>query len=83
MPIYDYKCNQCGTTSEILHKSMDIKAVNCPSCDSTDLNKLISIPGAVIAKGSSFSSPLKTNVPPVCPNQNMCGMPTCPAANLK
>jgi len=80
MPIYEYKCNQCGTISDVLHKSMDTKTVNCSNCDSIDLSKLISIPGAVMTKERSSAS---TDVPPVCPNQNRCGVPTCPAANLK
>lgn len=71
MPIYEYKCNQCGEISEILLKSMNAKAV-CPMCDSSDLTKLISEPGAVMAKGSS-----STDDAPVCPNRHMCRMPGC------
>ena len=76
MPIYEYKCNQCGEESELLLRSMSAEAV-CPNCNSTDLTKLISIPGAVMTKGSSAAA----DIPPACPNRNRCGVPSCPAAN--
>ncbi len=80
MPIYEYKCNGCGTVSEILHKSMDTKTVNCSKCDSTDLSKLVSVPGAVMTKERNS---VPTDVPPACPNQDRCGVSSCPASNFK
>ncbi len=76
MPIYEYKCNQCEEKSEILLKTMSATAV-CPNCNSTDLTKLISAPGAVITKGSNAAA----DIPPTCPNKNRCGVASCPAAN--
>ncbi|HLP57176.1 MAG TPA: zinc ribbon domain-containing protein [Candidatus Deferrimicrobium sp.] len=73
MPIYEYRCNRCGEASEILLKNVNAKAV-CPMCDSSDLTKLISEPGAVMAKGSASSS---SDAPPMCPNRHRCGMPGC------
>ncbi|MCU0288051.1 MAG: zinc ribbon domain-containing protein [Acidobacteria bacterium] len=74
MPIYEYRCNQCGKTSEILVKNINAGVV-CPTCASPDLVKLISEPGAVMAKGSSSSS---NDAAPVCPNRHRCGVPGCP-----
>lgn len=76
MPIYEYKCNRCGETSEILLKSMNSRVV-CPQCDSGDLTKLISVPGAVMVKGSSSSS---VDAAPMCPNRRRCGM-DCPGGH--
>ena len=42
MPLYDYKCRQCGEMSEILLRSFDSEAPKCSSCGSGDLEKLIS-----------------------------------------
>ena len=80
MPIYEYKCNDCGTVSDILVKNTENQSpVNCPDCNSSNINKLISAPGAVMSKGSSHA-----DVPPIsCPNVNRCGVSpsSCPAAN--
>ncbi len=41
MPIFDYRCNQCGTQSELLLRSPDCDVI-CPTCGSTDMQKLVS-----------------------------------------
>ncbi|MCP5105817.1 MAG: zinc ribbon domain-containing protein [bacterium] len=74
MPIYEYKCNECGEDSEILLRSYSAEA-NCPHCKSADLTRLISVPGAVMTKGSHSSPDM-----PMCPNRERCGVPNCPGA---
>ena len=41
MPIYEYKCHQCGETLEIMQKFSDKPLKQCPSC-SGKLSKIIS-----------------------------------------
>jgi putative FmdB family regulatory protein len=41
MPIYDFRCRQCGNQFEGLSRPQD-PAVTCPSCKSADLEKLLS-----------------------------------------
>ena len=41
MPIYEYKCHQCGETIEIMQKFSDKPLKRCPSC-SGKLSKIIS-----------------------------------------
>ncbi len=77
MPIYEYKCNACGNTSEILHKSTTIKEVVCPDCRSDNMEKLISAPGAVMTKGPA------PQMPAACPKSQQCGQSSCPAAQLR
>lgn len=48
MPIYDYKCRACGTQFEELVKLG--QTPNCPSCDSNDLEKLLSLPAVSTEK---------------------------------
>ncbi len=76
MPIYEYKCNQCGSYSEILHKTSKVTTVTCPQCQSNEMEKLISAPGALITKGGS------SDAPPPCPNRNRCGAQGCPASGM-
>lgn len=60
MPIYEYKCDDCGDIFEEL-VSTDTKAVPCPKCESSKVHKLISL---ISAKG--ISSGCTTCVPSKC-----------------
>jgi len=84
MPIYEYKCGDCGSVSEILVRNTQNPApVVCSNCQSDNVSRLISIPGAVMTKGSSKTS---VDVPPInCPNVNTCGISSseCPAARMR
>ena len=42
MPIYDYRCRECGKVSEVLQRSLEGGAVKCPHCGSEDVEKLLS-----------------------------------------
>lgn len=44
MPIYDYRCNDCNKTFELLVRSSTIPA--CPVCAGQHLEKLLSQPAA-------------------------------------
>lgn len=45
MPIYEYACEECGHEFETLVRSGT--APECPECHSTQLEKQLSVPGAV------------------------------------
>lgn len=43
MPVYQYKCHECGEVSEfVLPISSDSQALNCHGCGSQNLERLIS-----------------------------------------
>ena len=65
MALYEYKCNDCGKTSEILVFSSDDTPA-CKHCGSTNLEKLISTFAVSMAQSSS-----NTPLPP-CPTGG-CG----------
>jgi len=53
MPIYDYRCKDCGTLYDVLHKGKEIIEDNrCPSCGSMKYTKLLSLP-SIISNGRS------------------------------
>ena len=56
MPLYDYKCSDCGTTFEkmVRFSEADLKPV-CPNCDSKETHKEISA-CASFGNSSSLSS---------------------------
>jgi putative FmdB family regulatory protein len=42
MPIYEYRCPDCGHEFDALQKVSDAPLTDCPSCAGTGLKKLIS-----------------------------------------
>jgi len=43
MPVFEYRCNNCDTKFEVLHKShKDEDKIYCPECNSVDNKKLFS-----------------------------------------
>ena len=52
MPIYEYKCQDCGKRMEKIQKMSDPPCKKCPSCGGA-LTKLISSP-AIQFKGNGF-----------------------------
>jgi len=55
MPIYEFKCENCGTTFETFLLKSEEK-VFCPNCKSENVVKLISIPNLGWSSGSDSSS---------------------------
>jgi putative FmdB family regulatory protein len=45
MPIYEYRCAECGHELEKLQKMSDAPLVDCPACSKPGLRKLVSAAG--------------------------------------
>lgn len=54
MPIYDYKCFNCGESFEISHSILEDARTRCPNCKSDGLKRLISRNVGISFKGSGF-----------------------------
>lgn len=73
MPIYEYRCEDCGTKFEkLVRRAADQAELECPSCNQKHLKQELST-FAAHANGS------KSENMPVCPsgrcsNPGMCGM---------
>ena len=52
MPIYGYRCSNCGHQFEILQKMSDASLTSCPKCEGK-LTKVI-YPTGIIYKGSGY-----------------------------
>jgi len=55
MPLYEFRCDDCGKSSEILMISTEDRP-ECPECGSTSMTKLLSA-------HSSMSGPVKNRMP--------------------
>lgn len=53
MPIYEYRCSECGFQDEFLQKHSDPLMTLCPSCGKESLKKLLSAAGFQL-KGSGW-----------------------------
>src|SRR4026209_1688992 len=45
MPIYEYRCGECGFQKEFLQRLSDAPPTDCPACGKPALNKLLSAAG--------------------------------------
>ena len=69
MPIFEYKCNDCNTKYEVLHKSsINLSDVFCPNCNSANSKKLLSTFSASV--NDSSGSPYNDSC-----NNGSCGLP--------
>lgn len=74
MPIFEYKCENCGKIYDVFHKSSEIKSdIVCPNCKSNEYKRLIS--STAILKINSVSS--KESIP-LCKEANGCCDGSCP-----
>src|SRR5947208_3572855 len=53
MPIYEYKCDECGHRLEAIQKVNDAQLVDCPACNKPALKRLMSAAGFQL-KGSGW-----------------------------
>jgi putative FmdB family regulatory protein len=42
MPIYEFKCRQCGRVVEVLQRGDEDREVQCHGCGSRDMERMIS-----------------------------------------
>ena len=74
MPIYDFKCAECGMVSEILIRNLQEDEVECPVCGSQNMEKLIS---------ASYLVRTETRAPGTtcCGKTERCQAPPCSAGD--
>ncbi|AQR64235.1 FmdB family transcriptional regulator [Aquaspirillum sp. LM1] len=74
MPIYEYRCEDCGQVKEHLQKLSDAPIAACPACASTSYTKLLSAGGFQL-KGSGWYATDFKNAPK--PAQPPCAASGC------
>ena len=74
MPIYDFKCRECGTVSEIFFRDAT-QAVYCPICGSDNMERLLS---ASYIIRTNASAPGTT----CCGRTERCDIPPCSTGDV-
>ncbi|MBN1979101.1 MAG: zinc ribbon domain-containing protein [Anaerolineae bacterium] len=69
MPIYEYRCRDCGETFEVLVRAGT--DVACPHCGSASWDKLLSAP--FVSSGQTARQAGHT----CCGRENRCATPPC------
>jgi putative FmdB family regulatory protein len=75
MPIYEYRCDECGAEFEKrVTRPADAASVGCPTCGPGHVTRRLSTFAAVT--GGSKQSATMPGCPSAagCPNRGMCGM---------
>ncbi len=74
MPIYEYRCDDCGTKFEkLVRRTEDVPGIECPSCGKKHLTQELST-FAAPANGGSKSSDMPACPSGRCTNPGVCGM---------
>jgi putative FmdB family regulatory protein len=61
MPVFEYKCDECGSKYDFFHKSsLKQDEVTCPKCGSAKSKKLFSAFATANSSDSDFSSSCAT-----------------------
>lgn len=60
MPIYEYRCAECGHEMEKLQKISDPPLTECPACGKTALQKLVSAAGFRLKGGGWYETDFKS-----------------------
>lgn len=85
MPIFEYKCNDCGTVSEILQLPGYEGELKCSVCGSLNLTKLISAPFVPSSVGRPANDDVKCPDMPkreICPAAGRCDPGSCCAQKI-
>ena len=63
MPLYDYYCESCHKTTELLQKINDPIATECPHCHQPHLKKQVSAAGFQLKGNGWYVTDFKNNKP--------------------
>jgi putative FmdB family regulatory protein len=61
MPIYEYRCTDCGYKNEYLQRMSDAPLTDCPECGKSTFSKLISAAGFQLKGGGWYATDFKNN----------------------
>jgi len=78
MPIFEYKCEECNSKFELLHKSSaNNEEITCPSCSSVNNKKLFSAFSASVSGSSSYGDSCSTGSCGTMPSYGGCASGMC------
>lgn len=80
MPIYAYKCAECGFEQDVMQKMSDALLTECPSCGKSAFNKQLSAAGFQLKGSGYYATDFKNSgAKPAAAPSPACGTGACPA----
>ncbi len=74
MPIYEYRCEDCGSKFEkLVRRAAESADIECPSCGQKHLKQELSVFAAHSGSSKSAAPPMCPSGGP-CPTPGMCGL---------
>ena len=64
MPIYEYRCDACGSQKEHLQKMSDSQLTTCPACGQESYSKLLSAAGFQLKGSGWYATDFKSGSKP-------------------
>ena len=61
MPIYEYRCKECGFQNEYLQRMSDAPLTDCPECGKSSFTKLVSAAGFQLKGTGWYATDFKNN----------------------
>ena len=79
MPIYAYRCTECGFEKDHLQKLSDPVLATCPSCGQDSYEKQVTAAGFQLKGSGWYATDFKNGQPPAKTEPPACQ--ACPGAN--
>jgi putative FmdB family regulatory protein len=80
MPIYAYKCAECGFEQDVMQKMSDALLTECPSCGKSTFTKQLSAAGFHLKGSGYYATDFKNSgSKPADAASSACGTGACPA----
>jgi putative FmdB family regulatory protein len=80
MPIYAYKCTECGFEQDVMQKMSDAVLTECPSCGKSTFTKQLSAAGFQLKGSGYYATDFKNSgAKPADAPSPACGTGACPA----
>ncbi|MBM4182030.1 MAG: zinc ribbon domain-containing protein [Betaproteobacteria bacterium] len=80
MPIYAYKCSECGFEQDVMQKMSDAPLTDCPSCGKSSFAKQLTAAGFALKGNGYYATDFKNSgAKPTEAPSPACGTGACPA----
>lgn len=79
MPIYAYKCSDCGFEQDVMQKVSDTPLTECPQCAKASFSKQLTAAGFQLKGNGYYATDFKNGSKPADNPSPACGTGACPA----
>lgn len=79
MPIYAYKCTDCGFAQDVMQKVSDAPLTDCPQCGKAAFAKQITAAGFQLKGSGYYATDFKNGSAKSEAPSPACGTGACPA----